>query len=53
MKKKIAKLKSLARKKRWYDGPSGTVLLSMLAGLFLKGLFLTIERFAEIFTSIS
>ncbi len=48
MRKKIAKLKNLARKKRWYDGPSGTIILSMLAGLFLKGLFLFIETMVEI-----
>jgi len=49
MRKRIAKLKSMAKKKRWYDGPSGTVILSMLAGLFLKGLFLFIETLAEVF----
>ena len=48
MRKKITKLKSLAKKKRWYDGPFGTFVLSTLAGLFLKGLFLFIETVVEI-----
>ncbi len=47
----LRKLKEAAKKKRWYDGPFGTIVLSMIAGVFVKGLFVTIEKFAEIFTS--
>ncbi|MEA2112770.1 MAG: hypothetical protein U9P50_02240 [Patescibacteria group bacterium] len=48
----LTKLKTAAQKKRWYDGPLGTIVLSMIAGVFLKGFFITIEKFTEIFASV-
>jgi len=47
----LKKLKIAAKKKRWYDGPFGTIVLSMIAGIFVKGFFTTIEKFTEIFVS--
>jgi len=40
---------NIIKKKKWHDKPIGTVVFSMLAGLFLKGFFLLIERVVEIF----
>ena len=40
---------NIIKKREWHNKPIGTIVLSILAGLFFKGFFLLIEQVVEIF----
>ena len=44
----LKEIRKVVKKKKW-DSPFGTFLLSVFSGLFLKGLFLLIEQVTNFF----